>query len=195
MKHRVFIAINLPEGVKTALSKYQNKWQKLPVKWTKSENLHITLVFIGDVDEGKILKIKQAINKVIVRYKSFPIVFDKTLYSPHKKDKEIPKMIWVKGQLSKDFLNLKKDLEKELTRKIGFSSENRPACRQSRETVLHITLARIKEWEWRIIEPDERPEIEEDINFKITAESIELMESVLKRSGSEYTILESFPLD
>jgi len=185
MKHRVFIAINLPERVKTALSEYQNKWQKLPVRWIKPENLHITLVFIGDVEEGEIPKIEQAIGKVIVRHKSFPIILNKTLYSPYKKDAEVPKMIWATGQLSKEFLDLKKELEEELAGKIGFSPE-------SREAVLHITLARIKEWEWRIIEPDERPEIEEDVSLEIKAESIELMESQLKRDGPEYAILQSF---
>lgn len=203
MKHRIFIAINLPEEVKTSLADYQNKWsrptislgrgsstvsgQELPARWTKPENIHITLVFIGDVDKEGIPKIKQVIKKVIVRQKSFSAVLDKILYSPYKKDKESPRMIWAMGQLSEEFLNLKKDLEKELSEKIRFSPEKR-------EATLHITIARIKKWEWRRIEPDERPEIEEYINLSFEVKSIELMESKLKRSGSEYTILESFPL-
>jgi 2'-5' RNA ligase len=39
MRHRVFIAINLPENVKNKLSSYQEKWPELPIRWTKKENL------------------------------------------------------------------------------------------------------------------------------------------------------------
>ncbi|PIX88575.1 MAG: hypothetical protein COZ30_00470, partial [Candidatus Nealsonbacteria bacterium CG_4_10_14_3_um_filter_36_16] len=57
----------------------------------------------------------------------------------------------------------------------------------------HITLGRIKQWEFRQIEPEERPEVNEEINLTFEVNSIEVMESELKRGGSEYTILESFP--
>jgi 2'-5' RNA ligase len=57
--------------------------------------------------------------------------------------------------------------------------------------VLHITLARIREWEWKKIEPEERPEINEELDLIFTVESIEVMESELKRGGPEYTVIES----
>ena len=55
----------------------------------------------------------------------------------------------------------------------------------------HITLERIRQWEWRRIEPEERPEIEEEINLSFLVNSIKVMESLLKRKGPKYTILES----
>jgi len=58
----------------------------------------------------------------------------------------------------------------------------------------HITLGRIKTWEFRRMEPEERPEINEDINLNFEVNSIEIMESQLKRNGPDYTILESCPL-
>ncbi len=58
----------------------------------------------------------------------------------------------------------------------------------------HITLARIQEWEWKKIEPEERPEVNENIDFIFTVESIEVMESVFKKGGSKYTIIESHNL-
>lgn len=188
-QHRIFIAINLPEEVKTSLADYQNKWQELPMRWTKSENLHITLIFIGDTDEREILGIKQVLENVIVRQKSFSVVLSKISYSPYKRDKESPRMIWAVGEKSEEFLALKKDLETAILKlkRISFIQEKR-------ESVPHITLARIKEWGWRRIEPDERPEIEEFVNFSILVGAIELMESVFKRGGVEYKILESFSL-
>jgi 2'-5' RNA ligase len=55
-------------------------------------------------------------------------------------------------------------------------------------------LARISEWEFKKFEIDERPEINEEIDLFFTAESIEVMESELKRGGPVYTILESHNL-
>jgi 2'-5' RNA ligase len=44
------------------------------------------------------------------------------------------------------------------------------------------------------MEPEERPEIDEEVNFSFEVKSIEIMESHLKRGGAEYTVLESLPL-
>ena len=62
---------------------------------------------------------------------------------------------------------------------------------QGRGFVPHITLARINEWQWKSIEPEERPEVTEDIDLAFTVESIEVMESILRRGGPKYEILES----
>ena len=79
---------------------------------------------------------------------------------------------------------LKKDLEDALFENIKFKIDKNIFNS-------HITLARIKEWEWRAIEPEERPEVNENIDAIFTVESIEVMESELKRGGPRYTIIES----
>jgi 2'-5' RNA ligase len=48
--------------------------------------------------------------------------------------------------------------------------------------------------EFRRIEPEQRPEINEKINISFEVNLIEVMESQLKRTGPNYTILESCPL-
>lgn len=58
----------------------------------------------------------------------------------------------------------------------------------------HITLGRIKAWEFRKIEPEERPPVDQDINLTFEVNSIEVMESILKRGGPAYTILKTCPL-
>jgi 2'-5' RNA ligase len=65
---------------------------------------------------------------------------------------------------------------------------------ESRIYTPHITLGRIRVWEFRQIEPEERPDIEKEISLSFQVNSIEVMESQLKRGGSEYTILKSCPL-
>ena len=58
----------------------------------------------------------------------------------------------------------------------------------------HITLGRIRTWAWKRIEIEERPEIERDVEIEFEVDSIEIMESVLKRQGPEYKILHSIKL-
>ena len=52
--HRVFIAINLPGKIKKELAKIQSQWPRLPIRWTKSENLHITLIFLGNLSDEEV---------------------------------------------------------------------------------------------------------------------------------------------
>ena len=184
-KHRIFIAINLPEDIKRELSKYQDKWPELPAKWTAKDNLHITLEFLGDLTDEELGEVCMVVKEVVVKHNSFNISLNKILYGPPKKIP--PRMIWVEGKGSKELSSLKTDLQKSLLETVRFAPETRVFSP-------HITLARIKEWEWKKIEPEERPEVNENIDFIFTVESIEVMESVLKRGGPQYTIIESHSL-
>ena len=163
MRRRVFIAINLPEDVKKQLSGYQLKWPELPIRWTKKDNLHITLEFLGYITDEELLPILQNAKDFALQHKSFEVKLSKIIYGPPSKMP--PRMVWAVG---------------EKVEELGIAP--------------HITLGRIKIWQWKQIEPEERPEVNEDINLTFEVNSIEVMESVLGKSGPKYTILESFPL-
>jgi 2'-5' RNA ligase len=185
MRHRIFIAINLPKEIKKRLEDYQDKWPDLPIRWTKKENLHITLVFLGYLTDDELLEICKITKEVASRNRPFSINLNKICYGPPKKMP--PRMVWVEGEKSEDLANLQADLEKSLAEKIKFEPEER-------SFTPHITLGRIRQWEFRQIEPEERPIVDEDISLSFEVNSIEVMESQLKRGGAEYTILESCPL-
>jgi len=162
MRHRVFIAINLPEDIKKELVKYQAKWPELPIRWAKKENLHITLEFLGYISNEELLNTLKKTKEMAIKHKPFSITLNKICYGPPNKP---PRMVWVVGKKIQE-LNI----------------------------FPHITLGRIKSWEFKQIEPEERPKVDEEINLSFEVNSIEVMESVLKRGGPEYTILESCPL-
>jgi len=190
-RHRVFIAINLPEDIKKKLADFQKKWPELPIRWTKLRNIHITLDFIGYIDNDELLDICKITKEVASRHSSFSVNLTKICYGPpyqnkfgtgQATDKKPPRMIWAVGARSEEFASLKDDLDKTLS------------TSEKREFSPHITLGRIRKWEWQRIEPEERPAVEEDINLSFSVNSIEVMESELKRGGAEYTVLESAPL-
>ena len=191
-KRRVFIAINLPEDIKQKLGDYQKKIEKLftpyrseasgsgPIRWTKQDNIHITLAFLGYIADQELINICSAVKEAASKHSSFPVNLFKICYGPT--DKKPPRMVWAIGEKSEEFASLKDDLDKSL------------AISEKRQFSPHITLGRIRKWEWQRIEPEERLEVDEEIDLSFSFDSIELMESVLKRGGPEYTILESYNL-
>jgi len=212
-KHRIFIAINLPEDVKRGLGKYQEKYQNKftglfsssekeildldeanvqtrpsaktsggGIKWTTPNNLHITLEFLGDLTDEELGGVCMVVKEVAQKHKSFFINLEKISYGPPKQNP--PSLVWVEGEKADELIELKRNLQEYLMEEISFRPEGK-------SFIPHITLARISEWEFRKIDPEERPEINEEISFAVPVESIEVMESELKRGGPQYTILES----
>jgi len=163
MMHRIFIAINLPDHIKEKLVSYQLKWPDLPVRWTKEDNLHITLEFLGNLSDDEVMKVCQDTEEFAKKHKSFTVALDKISYGPP--GKMPPRMVWVSGPKITE-LNL----------------------------IPHITLGRIKAWEFRKIEPEERPDVAQEISLSFEVNSLEVVESQLQKFGPDYTILESCPL-
>ena len=77
MPKRIFIAINLPEEIKNQLVVSQKKWPTLPIRWIKKENIHITLAFLGYLDEAQLLDTLKTVEKVISLHNSFSILLNK----------------------------------------------------------------------------------------------------------------------
>ena len=181
MRHRIFIAINLPEKTKNQLANFQKGHPRLPVRWVKPANLHLTLAFLGYVPTDELSRVCDIVKEKSSKHSCFSINLFKIDYGI--KEKSVPRLIWVQGEKSDELTSLKQDLEKSL----GLSLEKK-------DSLPHITLARIKKWEYMRIEPEERPEIAENISLNFEVQSIEVIESKLKPTGPEYAILESCPL-
>jgi len=183
MSYRIFIAVNLPDNAKKKLAEYEEKWPDLPIRWTKKESLHITLVFLGYLNDEELLEVINAAKEVSSKNKPFSISLKKIIYGPPKKMP--PRMVWVEGEQSQELADLQKDLENSLYG--GRESKAKPYSP-------HITLGRIKTWEFRKLEPEERPAVNEEISLNFEVNSIEVMESKLKKGGPDYAILESCQL-
>lgn len=195
MKQRIFLAINLPPEIKKILTDYQNDKGRLfnsvsageVMRWTPKENLHITLVFIGPVVDQVLPQILQNTERIVSRHKSFPVQLQETVYGPPKKMP--PRMIWATAKRTDNLLKLQAELSKCL-----LSSSHQGRKTKERPYSPHITLGRIRTWQFKKINPEDRPQVREDISSTFQVNSIEVMESKLKRTGAEYTILQSFPL-
>ncbi len=186
MKKRVFIAVNLPLNVKEKLEAIQKKTDNAfsffndfcPIKWTRKNSLHITLLFLGNMEMEDVFYAFEKVGELAKKIGPFEIVLSGISYSPP----DNPRLVWVSGEKSEELEEAHDFLEKEL---FG---------RGSKEFAPHITLGRIKQWQFRKIDREEVPQFEE-INLRFKVNSIEVMESELKKGGAAYTVLRSFSLE
>ena len=185
MLHRIFIAVNISDEVKDEFLLLQEKWT-LPIKWTERDNFHITLSFLGNRGAKEIEEIKRIAKKAADGHSSFQLEFVKATYGPKE---SLPSMVWVKEVGSKELKALQKDLEKEL-----MTSEVLKYAPERKSFSPHITLGRLQMFDFRNLELEERPQINDDFSFLSEVRSLEIMESKLSKEGSRYTVLESVKL-
>lgn len=181
-KRRVFIAINLPQEVKRRLFEFSEKHSDLPVRWTKEDGLHITLLFVGYVSDEETVKICKIAKDVVLKHSPFEINLTKIDYDSERKS---PRMIWAFGKESWEFAELENSIKAALAESgIGFDDRHR-------DSLIHITLGRITQSE---LGTAGKPNIAENLNFAFSVESVEVMEGAMTKKGREYVALESVHL-
>lgn len=178
MKHRLFIAILLPEEIKEKLIDFQRRFKKFEVRWTKSENLHLTLAFLGYTDQREIERIKEIIKKIAQKFSPFILNLNQITLGP---DSKRPRMIWAVGEAKAPLKELVEDLKNQLTREKIFVDRKYPFK-------VHLTLARAKGKELY------GRKIDKKIDLTFSVKEIALMESRLSPKSAEYKILEKYPL-
>jgi len=180
-KIRSFIAIELSESIKKELAQLQEELKSCSadVKWTKPENIHLTLKFLGSVDEVQINQIKSILDKVASNCKPFKISLFKIGCFPKL---DYPRVVWVgidKG--CSDAEAIAKDIEEDLS-KIGFTKEKRSFS-------AHLTLGRVRSGKNRKNLVEKIKSLEFDSSTEMLAKEITLFKSTLTPKGSIYTSL------
>ncbi|HUX35841.1 MAG TPA: RNA 2',3'-cyclic phosphodiesterase [Candidatus Paceibacterota bacterium] len=180
MRRRLFISLEIPAPLIKTIGKAVEKMNLPPeMRILHPEGWHITLSFLGEQDDGDITRIISAMERTAPEFECPEIVLEKFLLAPPGKK---PRMIWLEtdAKTSSALAKIKSVLEKNLSENgIGFESENRKFNG-------HITLARFSEV------PASVGSINPKAGWGFTAKSLDLFESVLKRSGAEYIRLAKF---
>lgn len=178
---RAFIAIELSDQIKDTLAQIQSylKDSDADVKWVEKENIHLTLKFLGEINEKKLQQIKTVVDKIGKLSKPFEITLKDIGVFPKIGS---PKVIWAgldKG--AKESIDIAKHMDEELS-KMGFEKESRPYA-------AHLTIGRVRS-------PKNKEALKEKIlNFQLSAvnfqliSSIALFQSTLTPNGPIYTKL------
>ena len=179
MQRRIFIGIDLPQKVKKRLYQRIEKWQEIPVKWSREENFHITLSFLGYLYDDVIFDVCHKVKKTSSNFDSFDINLEQIKLGPSL---ENPNMVWLTGVASENLKKLQENLEKEL----GIFQSEKKVFRP------HITLGRIRKTKWEAL--PEKPEINEKFSVSIPVESVQVIESLYEDGKRKYIVLENCPL-
>jgi 2'-5' RNA ligase len=177
---RTFIAIELPPDVKTVIADFQNKLKKHrpDVSWIKPENMHLTLKFLGEVEENKINEIHSSLQRVCAHFDEFEARVKDSGGFPNLKN---PRVLWV--GLEDNFEKFKK-LQKEIETvcgRLGFGKEEK-------NYLPHITIGRVKSpkfmyWVARELEDTNLEAVTFPVNEVVG------MRSILKSTGAVYNKL------
>lgn len=127
--HRLFIAIDLPDDLKNTLAKMTSGIDG--AKWVKREQMHLTLRFIGDVDDSGLESIKSALQTI--QSPTFEMHLEGVGQFPPKGK---PRVLWVGLKSPPTLMNLQHQINTSIT-SLGLPPEDHPFSP-------HITLARFK---------------------------------------------------
>jgi len=133
---RTFLAIDLPDTQNKILENHQAQWRyiKANVRWVPSTKMHLTLKFLGKIEESSVEDVIAACRRVCRRDRTFSLSLKGTGTFPGPKR---PRILWVGiGGETYRLHRLQKELESALERK-GFPQEGRAFSP-------HLTVGRIR---------------------------------------------------
>ena len=178
---RVFIAIELQSSIKEKIAWIQERLKRTQdkIKWVEPSSVHLTLKFLGEMDEGKLEKVHQITRELGERISPFKIEVKGTGAFPGFSS---PRVIWIGAHdASGQMEELAARLEEALARE-GF-------VREKRKWKAHLTLGRVKSVKetGRLGELIQK-EMETDAG-KMEVRDITIMRSQLTPQGPIYTSL------
>jgi len=178
---RSFIAIQMPAEVRKQLIEITNslKETQAGIKCVSPENAHLTLKFLGNVNERRLEDIKNIVESVSKKIDPFELSLSGVGVFPNR---SAPKVIWLGIGQGKGMLNRIKDMLEERLLEIGIGKEER-------QYHAHLTLGRVK-----LLKEKNKliSWLESNMNFEISSikvRKITLMKSILKSEGAEYSPL------
>ena len=133
---RLFIAIELSDDIKKGLSQVQShlKYSGADVKWVETGNIHLTLKFLGEVDEEKAKRIRTALDTIGGATRPFNISVKEIGAFPRI---EYPRVVWAGLDKGAEESKLLAKMIDEKMSELGFQKEERPFR-------AHMTIGRVK---------------------------------------------------
>jgi RNA 2',3'-cyclic 3'-phosphodiesterase len=174
---RLFTAIQLPEEQKLSLL---SRMAGLPkVRWQTEDQLHLTLRFIGEVEETRVEEIRFLLSEIT--FKPFSIWLSGVgKFGSQRK----ARMVWAGVEGANNLKALQEKITNVL-RRAGIPPDER-------KYTPHITLGRLK--------GNNGPKLQEFIEnnrdlflpgFEVT--QFHLMQSLLGNTGAHYQVIETYP--
>lgn len=173
---RLFIGIPIPDEYIRVIGQIQTRWKSRlisKVSWVRPELAHVTLKFLGEVDEEKIPAIFQAMREAARG--SFEVQGGAGGFFPSR---GAPRVIWVGLRQGREECAAYFEKLDEGLARAGFPAESKPFA-------AHLTVARVKaamrsdDWSGLLVD------LKRDWPAFMVSHVV-LWQSILKSSGPEY---------
>lgn len=183
---RLFIAIDIKpsEEMLDFFAFLKDEFSEEKIRWIDLENLHITLIFLGETPISKIPEISNILKNTSSNTDKFEIkISDLGMFGTIEK----PRVLWLGIKNTNELLKLHSNLNEELKR-IGFKTENRKFSP-------HLTLGRLYFFEDKKLIIKLLKKNKNCFFQKVEVSKIHLYESIFDENLSpKYEIIKSFDL-
>jgi 2'-5' RNA ligase len=184
---RTFLAVDMGKPIRDRCVALQETLQRggAEVKWVEPDNLHVTLLFLGEVEDRDVAALCRVVAEVCGRHQPFRASVETVGSFPNRRR---PRVVWVGvGAGQQELVALHDDLERPLM-DLGCYR------REERRYTPHITLGRIR---------GERPAtalattLDRQANWQggvTEVREVHVLSSELTPHGPIYTLLSRAPL-
>ncbi|MEO5955661.1 MAG: RNA 2',3'-cyclic phosphodiesterase [Nitrospiraceae bacterium] len=193
---RAFLAVELSQALRDELATVQEELkhsleQKMQgstrISWTQPASIHLTLKFLGNMDEQMIDRLRAALGEAIGSQVAVVMPLERIGVFPNLQS---PRLLWVgpsehweRGEAAKRIVEIHGAIEQ--------SCEGFGVLREPRPFSPHLTVARIKMGERHVsVALAKSGVLVRPLSLgSLAMESVVLMQSELKSTGSVYTKL------
>ena len=151
--------------------------------WVRPESIHLTLKFLGEIDDAKVRDVAAGLEKAAEGFHPFSLEVGGVGAFPNAR---APKVVWAGIKESAELTKLQKSVDERLS-SIGFEAETRPFTP-------HLTLCRIKSAEDARAIGRLLSEAKPQAKAAFDVGSFVFMKSVLKPQGAVHTDIKEFAL-
>lgn len=169
---RLFIGVMVPDGLKSDITALQGAMSRMPMraKLVEPENLHVSLSFLGEVQEDRVGDVSRRLDLVCGNHRRFTVKVSDVMFIPNE---EFTRVIALNCRSSGDEIG---NLRKGIVNVVG--GDSHPA---------HLTLARVREMVDRDFVLNNLRERELEKYFEVA--EVSLVRSYMSRTGPAYQVL------
>ena len=187
---RLFVSIAVPDRVRNEIGQVQKRMREAisadSVRWTRNDQIHLTLKFLGNVPAAKVEELTTALTQATNGFSCFELRAKGLGFFPPKR---IPRVVWIGIESDQDLLL-------KLQAGVARATELFTNEREERSFSGHLTLGRVKKISraeaQRLCDFGEK--LADRCLGQWPVSSIALMRSELEPSGARHSCVGSFPL-
>ncbi|HKY30118.1 MAG TPA: RNA 2',3'-cyclic phosphodiesterase [Pyrinomonadaceae bacterium] len=179
---RVFCAVELSSSVRKKLIEHSTRLRELApdvqASWSREQNLHLTLKFLGQVQTSRLERLSKAAAKAATGLPTIQLSIEETgAFPKHGR----PRVLWVGVKDASGGL-------RELQRRLEEACDREGFAKEERTFHPHLTLARLRN-------PQSAQELvtaHKQLSFEpmaVTVRELLVLRSELNTKGSKYSVI------